>query len=427
MPPKETTTLRRIIQIVIAQIVVAVSLGVAACGGSNTTAPPEPPGQPNPQAVASVEVTPSSAGMTIGQTVQLTAVPKASDGSVLNGRAVTWTTSDEAVASVNGGGQVTGVAAGNISITATSEQVSGSATVSVTAPGPPGFTIRSPDVELFAGQEITTCYYFRTPNMAQLAIRRWQSRMMVGGLDMTLFLTDGDRRPPGTQSDVGCSYQTASEAPPLTYIAYRPEAAFDFPADDGAGTPVGQLLPANQAGFLRLHYRNPTGATIAIHVELEAIAYEANTVVTRAEPYITYNANIDVPPMSSATAIDTCATPEGARFFSISTYSHKHSVHTYIKDAAATVFESTNFSDPGSVKWTEAPFFTFASGSLTYQCDYVNATPQRIFSGDNTEVEEQCVAVTYFFPATAPVFCYNGFVVPSNVERAVLPPAPGRR
>ena len=83
--------------------------------------------------VASVAVSPASASVTVGQTVQLTATPKDASGNPLSGRAVTWATSNGAIATVSASGVVTGVAAGSATITATSEGKSGSATVIVSS------------------------------------------------------------------------------------------------------------------------------------------------------------------------------------------------------------------------------------------------------------------------------------------------------
>src|SRR5205823_5650810 len=85
--------------------------------------------------VASVTVTPASATVTTGSTVQLTATPKDANGNSLAGRTVTWQSSNTAAATVNGSGLVTGVAAGSATITATSEGQSGTAAITVTPPG----------------------------------------------------------------------------------------------------------------------------------------------------------------------------------------------------------------------------------------------------------------------------------------------------
>ena len=82
--------------------------------------------------VASVTVSPSPASVQQGATVQLTATPKDANGNPLNGRVVTWSSNNTAVARVNGSGLVTGVGAGTATITATSEGQSGTSDVTVT-------------------------------------------------------------------------------------------------------------------------------------------------------------------------------------------------------------------------------------------------------------------------------------------------------
>jgi uncharacterized protein YjdB len=82
-------------------------------------------------AVATVTVTPAPLSMSVGQTTQLAATLKDASGNVLNGRAVTWSSSNAGVATVSSSGLVTGVAAGPTTITATSEGKSGTAAVTI--------------------------------------------------------------------------------------------------------------------------------------------------------------------------------------------------------------------------------------------------------------------------------------------------------
>jgi uncharacterized protein YjdB len=84
--------------------------------------------------VASVAVSPATASVPVGQTAQLTATPQDASGNPLAGRVVTWASNATGVATVNGSGLVTSVAAGTATITATSEGRSGTAAITVTAP-----------------------------------------------------------------------------------------------------------------------------------------------------------------------------------------------------------------------------------------------------------------------------------------------------
>lgn len=82
--------------------------------------------------VALVTLTPNPATLGVGGTVQLTATLTDAAGNVLTGRPITWTSNATGVASVSASGVVSGVAAGNASITATSEGVNGTAAIIVT-------------------------------------------------------------------------------------------------------------------------------------------------------------------------------------------------------------------------------------------------------------------------------------------------------
>jgi uncharacterized protein YjdB len=83
--------------------------------------------------VSAVQVTPPSASVPTGSTTQLAATPRDAGGNALAGRTVTWSSDNNAVATVTSDGRVLGVAPGTTTVRATSEGVTGTATVTVTA------------------------------------------------------------------------------------------------------------------------------------------------------------------------------------------------------------------------------------------------------------------------------------------------------
>ncbi len=85
--------------------------------------------------VASVTVSPATASLQVGGTLQLAATTKDAAGNVLTGRSIAWSSSSTALATVSASGLVTAVAAGPVTVTAASEGKNGSASVSVTAAG----------------------------------------------------------------------------------------------------------------------------------------------------------------------------------------------------------------------------------------------------------------------------------------------------
>jgi len=102
--------------------------------------------------VASVTVAPSTANIAITGTVQLTATPKDANGNPLTGRAISWSSSDNTIGTVNGSGLVTGVAAGSVTITATSEGKSGTASVTVAGAPVASVTVTPASASVQAGQ-----------------------------------------------------------------------------------------------------------------------------------------------------------------------------------------------------------------------------------------------------------------------------------
>ena len=84
--------------------------------------------------VASVTVTPAATTLAVQATRQLSATLRDANGRVIGGRPIAWRSDNAAVATVDGSGLVAGVSPGAASVTATSEGVSDTAAITVTAP-----------------------------------------------------------------------------------------------------------------------------------------------------------------------------------------------------------------------------------------------------------------------------------------------------
>jgi uncharacterized protein YjdB len=104
--------------------------------------------------VASVAVSPASASVPVGQTVQLTATPTDANGNPLTGRVMTWVSSAPAVATVSASGRVTAKAAGSATITATSEGKSGTAAITVTLAPVASVTVSPAPASVTVGQTV---------------------------------------------------------------------------------------------------------------------------------------------------------------------------------------------------------------------------------------------------------------------------------
>jgi uncharacterized protein YjdB len=103
-------------------------------GTSSITVTAAPPPLP---IVTTVTVAPPTASVVAGATLLLQATVKDQNGSTMSGQAITWSTNNPGIATVNSTGVVAGVAAGSAMITATTAGKSGTSNITITAPPPP--------------------------------------------------------------------------------------------------------------------------------------------------------------------------------------------------------------------------------------------------------------------------------------------------
>lgn len=112
-------------------LVSTVAFILIGCASEPTTAPVE---------VASVSMSPTTASLEVGQTVQLGAAIKDVNGRLVTGRTLSWSTSASGIAAVSASGLVTAIAPGRVSISATvdggatASGIAGSVTVFVLTP-----------------------------------------------------------------------------------------------------------------------------------------------------------------------------------------------------------------------------------------------------------------------------------------------------
>jgi hypothetical protein len=278
-----------------------------------------------------------------------------------------------------------------------------------------GFQIVSPEITIMPGQEITYCYYFKTPNTEAFTIKRWASHMTDGSHHLILFFTPTLGQPEGTISANSCSLTGggATNLPAWIYSAQVADSDMPLPADDGNGKPVGMDVAPGQPAFLQLHYVNQGDEPLVVQAKINAEAYEAGVQTTKTFAYVTYNGDIDIPPSTNGyTETMSCNIPSTSNVWLMSTHSHKLSVKTEVRDGSSVVFTSDSWEHPGAEKWMSAPFYKFASGKLTYECTYNNPENRMVYDGDSAQTEEMCMASGYVFPASKATICYNSFVLP---------------
>ena len=156
-----------------------------------------------------------------------------------------------------------------------------------------GFQIQTPEVDILPGQEITYCYYFRTPNTETLPVRRFASEMDPVTTKVMMFRTSNqlgqavDVNPPGTLSAADCGILVPNTFPRFAYEAHTPSAELTFPSDDGNGSPLALEIAPLSSGYLVLRQKNATSEVqkARVTVNVEALA---GGVYTKTETFTGY-------------------------------------------------------------------------------------------------------------------------------------------
>lgn len=118
----------------IVAFILALAMGLAACGGGGTSTS-STPSQPAQKTLLSVTISPVDISVPLGKTQQLKATGTYSDSTSTElTSSVTWKSSDTTVASVSNSGLLTTLKKGSVTITVSSGSVSRTTTATVTDP-----------------------------------------------------------------------------------------------------------------------------------------------------------------------------------------------------------------------------------------------------------------------------------------------------
>ena len=160
-----------------------------------------------------------------------------------------------------------------------------------------------------------------------------------------------------------------------------------------------------------MHHHNPTTQPITTRVKINLEALES-PIYTRTDTFTAYTGDIAIPPATYGHGeTRSCPLPSGATFWRWSMRTHQHAFDTAVLDGQTLLYGNDDWTTPGASLWPTPPFQTFVAPKVTYSCSYINPSTRTIGTGPGREVDEQCIAVGYFFPADRPRTCYSGFML----------------
>jgi hypothetical protein len=273
-----------------------------------------------------------------------------------------------------------------------------------TLPPPPagtGIQMMTKPFTVMPGQELFKCYHAQIPLDTELPVAEFESLMTVGSHHFIFYRADGDTNPVDTITDGGCPGGFSNN---WVYSSGQPRYGFKNPPG------VAIVLNAKQRVAFDMHYLNTTANPINAQVILNMTF--ATPPFQRAAPLISFNTGIAIPPNGKQTVTGDCTPGAGAKFYLASTHTHKRGVlatiHRLLADGTQgeEIVHTTDWEKPHLVSWQAEPFLTFKAGErFRYSCSYQNDRNQIVTVGNSAELNEMCMAVTYFFPSTATGTC----------------------
>ena len=272
-----------------------------------------------------------------------------------------------------------------------------------------GMQFQTPDMaySVAPGQEIFPNFCVTVPSTIQVG--GFQSWMSIGS-SHHFILYKGGTAPAGGACTLGANTWIYASSTPGQVITEN------MPAN------VGLQIASSTQLILNMHFIN-TGST-TLYPKIKVNLLFAKNVMYQAGTMVSFNSQINVPAATAAgpgtqTVSGTCTAPTGAKFFTMSTHTHKHAtaawvdyvhagtttevVHTGTTSTYPTDQEQGSGLDwehPGVGLWTSPNFLTVAAGdTFTYHCSYSNTASTSVTVGETAASNEMCMAIGYYFPA----------------------------
>jgi hypothetical protein len=176
--------------------------------------------------------------------------------------------------------------------------------------------VNTPEIVVQPGETGVVCYHFLFPIGSTRGVRRWSSTLGENVHHMVLYTSHDanwapiPHQPPRTLTASDCGLVSAPSPLGWQYVAHDPTQELAMPDDDGNGQPLAMEFVARQPMLLVLYLPNPTSEPIRGSAILRADLLPPDAPYTRTATYLSFNANIAIPPMSLGSSVSaTCAAP----------------------------------------------------------------------------------------------------------------------
>lgn len=246
----------------------------------------------------------------------------------------------------------------------------------------------------------------RLPVGGEVKIQRFVSRLIPATQQwFTLYRSFTSAPTDGAWQNAGCN--NTFDAPSWLYATGAPDYELALPSG------VAKTVFAPESLAFDVHYLNSTSQPITVRIAINL--HFATGASEEAQALVGFHTGISIPIDGGVQNVSATCTPgAGAKFFSMTTHTHKLATQAVLGRQLAdgspgeTFARTTDWRSPAELRRAADPFVTFAPGErLSYGCSYLNPGPNRVTVGASF-VNEQCMAISYFFPASAGGSCSGG-------------------
>jgi hypothetical protein len=262
-----------------------------------------------------------------------------------------------------------------------------------------------------AGAEKTKCSYVAMPDdRGEIAVPSAESRYTPGSHHFLVYRTDLDQIPDGKGEPYECpaggldAHVTGSY-----YEAQSPETHRVLPKG------VAHIFRPGEVVLLTSHYVNTTTSDLDAHLTFTLHTVERDSIEQEAGSIFFYNPQISLPPHSDRTVTRTCPISADMNLGLLWSHMHKQgvgfTVTTDDADADNPLYATKDWSEPlARVFPYDPPVTVHAGSSITYACDYHNATDDKIVAGQSAQTNEMCILHGMYWPRASGMteLCMNG-------------------
>jgi hypothetical protein len=255
------------------------------------------------------------------------------------------------------------------------------------------------------GADITYCTYIENPFKEDRDIVQSLGYQSHFGHHVLLMEVIGARFPPG-ETHV-CTDRDMNEA---RYLAGGGDAAqsASFRIPEG----IAFRLHPTSTLLVQTHWINPSKDVIDGQAVFNVAARPPDPSRQSAQLFAAYTTRVLLPAHGPARVTTSCTIKSDLKIFSFGGHEHEFGTHVHIERARGEAVDALYDHDWLPTFQSAPPMATFEVNAplefrtgdvLRVTCDYMNSTEQEI-----RFPREMCVAVGFFFPATADTQCADG-------------------